>query len=237
MEGAAPPSRIRIEAGDQVADSVEILHIRPEVTVRFHPSAFVQREAEFGCRGVAEERLATHGHEHLVRLEHHFAALAARVRLEFSLFDGSRFHARLHVEGDTLLLERLLESVGHGAVESGGDPRQKLHHIHLRAEPRPDTAELEPDGNAYAPVGGGALCPSCRHAAHGSRPVSADALKVLRHLQRSPLVGVLRLRLAPPLRREVERLLHATVSAVLERELRSRDFLEEVAAREVAAAP
>jgi hypothetical protein len=32
----------------------------------------------------------------------------------------------------------------------------------------------------------------------------------------------------------VERLLHATVSAVLERELRSRDFLEEVAAREVA---
>jgi hypothetical protein len=33
----------------------------------------------------------------------------------------------------------------------------------------------------------------------------------------------------------VERLLHATVTAVLERELRSRDFLEEVAAREAAA--
>ena len=31
---------------------------------------------------------------------------------------------------------------------------------------------------------------------HGARPISADALKVLRHLQRSPLVGVLRLRLA-----------------------------------------
>jgi hypothetical protein len=58
----------------------------------------------------------------------------------------------------------------------------------------------------------------------------------MRHLQRSPLVGVLRLRLAPPLHREVERLLHATVSAVLERELRSRDFLDEVAAREAAAA-
>jgi hypothetical protein len=34
----------------------------------------------------------------------------------------------------------------------------------------------------------------------------------------------------------VERLLHATVSAVLERELRSRDFLEEVAARQAAMA-
>jgi hypothetical protein len=58
----------------------------------------------------------------------------------------------------------------------------------------------------------------------------------MRHLQRSPLVGVLRLQLAAPLHREVERNLHATVSAVLERELRSRDFLEEVAAREAAVA-
>ena len=97
-------------------------------------------------------------------------------------------------------------------------------------------ATIEPEGNAYSPAGGGVLCPQCTHAAHTARPVSADALKVLRHLQRSSLVGVLRLRLTPPVHREVERLLHATVSAVLERELRSRDFLEEVAARDAAAA-
>jgi DNA repair protein RecO (recombination protein O) len=94
-------------------------------------------------------------------------------------------------------------------------------------------ADLEPEGNAYAPVGGGALCPQCR-SVQGARPVSADALKVMRHLQRSPLVGILGLRLASPLHREVERLLHATVLSVLERELRSRDFLEEVAARTAA---
>jgi DNA repair protein RecO (recombination protein O) len=93
-------------------------------------------------------------------------------------------------------------------------------------------SEIEPEGNAYSPTGGGALCAQCAHAANGARPVSTDALKVMRHLQRSPLVGVLRLRLASGLQREVERLLHATVSAVLERELRTRDFLEEVAARE-----
>ena len=97
-------------------------------------------------------------------------------------------------------------------------------------------SEIEPEGNAYSPVGGGALCSQCAHAANGARPVSTDALKVMRHLQRSPLVGVLRLRLAIGLQREVERLLHATVSAVLERELRTRDFLEEVAAREHVAA-
>ncbi len=96
-------------------------------------------------------------------------------------------------------------------------------------------ARIEPDGNAYSPVGGGVLCPACAHASHGARSISSDALKVLRHLGRSPLVGVLRLRLSRPLHREVERLLSATVSAVLERELRSRDFLEEVAARELSA--
>ena len=36
------------------------------------------------------------------------------------------------------------------------------------------------------------------------------------------------------MQREVERLLRATVSAVLERELRTRSFLDEVALREVA---
>ena len=97
-------------------------------------------------------------------------------------------------------------------------------------------ARIEPDGNVFSAAGGGVVCPSCDHAALGGRKVSPDALKVMRHLQRSPLVAVLRLQLASPLHREVERLLHASVSVVLERELRSREFLEEVAAREAAAA-
>ncbi len=92
-------------------------------------------------------------------------------------------------------------------------------------------AEITPDGNFYSAAAGGVLCPSCGGGgAVVARTISPDALKVMRHLQRSELVGVLRLALAPALHREVERLLHATVSAVLERELRSRDFLEEVRA-------
>jgi DNA repair protein RecO len=97
-------------------------------------------------------------------------------------------------------------------------------------------AEIEPAGNSYSPAAGGALCPACASGTLGARSISADALKVLRHLQRAPLTDVLRLSLAVGLQREVERLLHATVSAVLERELRSRDFFEEVAAREAAVA-
>ena len=97
-------------------------------------------------------------------------------------------------------------------------------------------AEIAPEGNGFSPVAGGVLGPECLHAALAVRPIGAEGLKVMRHLQRSTLPDVLRLRLPAATGREVERLLHATVSAVLERELRSRDFLEEVAAREAVVA-
>jgi DNA repair protein RecO (recombination protein O) len=92
-------------------------------------------------------------------------------------------------------------------------------------------AEIGPEGNAYSAVAGGLVGPECIHAAHAASRISADALKVMRHLQRSALVDVLRLRLSRGVHREVERLQHASITTVLERELRTRDFLDEVAAR------
>jgi DNA repair protein RecO (recombination protein O) len=98
-------------------------------------------------------------------------------------------------------------------------------------------AEIGPEGNGYSPVAGGVLGPECSHAALGARPISPAALKVLRHLQRSGLADVLRLRMPGAVQREVERALQASVVTVLERELRSREFLEEVASREGASRP
>ncbi len=95
-------------------------------------------------------------------------------------------------------------------------------------------AAIEPNGNRFSAVAGGILGPECATAATDARPISPDALKILRHLQRSELTEVLRLVLRPPLQREVERLLHATVSTILERELRTREFLQEVSARRAA---
>jgi DNA repair protein RecO (recombination protein O) len=96
-------------------------------------------------------------------------------------------------------------------------------------------AEIGPDGNGFSSVAGGVIGPECLRAALGAAGVSPDALKVLRHLQRSELTTVLRLAVPISILREVERLLHSTVSAVLERELRTRDFLDEVATRRAAA--
>ena len=92
-------------------------------------------------------------------------------------------------------------------------------------------AAIGSDGNLYAAVAGGVVGPECAHAALTATACSADALKAMRHLQRVTLAEAMRLRLAPAVAREVERHLHATVSAVLERELKSRDFLEEVSQR------
>jgi DNA repair protein RecO (recombination protein O) len=92
-------------------------------------------------------------------------------------------------------------------------------------------AEIEPMGNAFSPVAGGVLGPECAHAALGAVRISPAALKVLRHLQRSELTEMLRLSIPRATHREVERLLHETVSAILERELRTRDFLDEVNTR------
>ena len=94
-------------------------------------------------------------------------------------------------------------------------------------------AGIEPAGNTFSPVAGGLIGPECAHEALGARPISPEALRVLRHLQRSQLSAVLRLSLPAAVQREAERILHAAVSAVLERELRSRDFLDQVAEREM----
>ncbi len=89
-------------------------------------------------------------------------------------------------------------------------------------------AEIGPGRNLYASVAGGVVGPECGHGALSAVAISPAALKAMRHFQRVPLEEAARLSMSRPVGREVERHLHATVSAVLERELRSRDFLDEV---------
>jgi DNA repair protein RecO (recombination protein O) len=146
--------------------------------------------------------------------------------------------------GAFILLAQGLSALDAGPVDVSREVVARWFELHLLDAMgfRPELttclecgAAIEPEGNAFSPVAGGVVGPECAHASLGARPISAEVLKVLRHLQRSSLTAILRLQLPSPLQREVERLLHATVSAVLERELRTRDFLAEVVAREAAA--
>lgn len=72
---------------------------------------------------------------------------------------------------------------------------------------------------------GGLLCPNCVQADPRATAVSAVTVKVMRYLQTRPWEAVRQLRLRPAVLHEVERVLHDYLIHILERELKSVDFL------------
>jgi DNA repair protein RecO (recombination protein O) len=72
---------------------------------------------------------------------------------------------------------------------------------------------------------GGILCPDCRQEDARAMPVSAAAVKVLRHLQSHPWESVRRLQLRRDLHTELEGVMHHYLRYVLERDLKSVSFL------------
>lgn len=86
--------------------------------------------------------------------------------------------------------------------------------------------ELGPSGNAYDPAAGGVLC--AEHAAGASGAVTLDpaAFRVLRFLQTRDLETSMNVEITPATRGALERVLHGALRAVLERDLKSVEFLE-----------
>jgi DNA repair protein RecO (recombination protein O) len=84
--------------------------------------------------------------------------------------------------------------------------------------------ELEPVENGFTPSLGGALCPNCSHL--WAQPISMNALKVLRLLQRTEWAQVPRFRLEARLHSEIEAAMHGLLRFHLERDLKSWSFLE-----------
>ncbi len=85
-------------------------------------------------------------------------------------------------------------------------------------------AELRPEENGFTPALGGALCPNCSHL--WAQPLSMNALKVLRLLQRTEWKRVPQLRLDARLHAEIASAMHGLLRFHLERDLKSWSFLE-----------
>ena len=88
-------------------------------------------------------------------------------------------------------------------------------------------SSLEPGDHAFSSAVGGVLCPECRAgAARSVVPVSKNCIKVLRFLQREDRSErVESLRVSDGMLRELERLLRSYLRYVVERELRSAEFV------------
>ncbi|GAB4168722.1 MAG: DNA repair protein RecO [Roseiflexaceae bacterium] len=87
---------------------------------------------------------------------------------------------------------------------------------------------LDETTDRFSPQAGGAICPRCASSDRSALPMGLAAFKLLRLLQAQPLSGIERLSLSQGLRSEAEQLLRAAIRQLLERDLKSVAFLDEV---------
>ncbi len=85
---------------------------------------------------------------------------------------------------------------------------------------------LKPVINSFCPGAGGVLCPDCCQSEPLSRPLSVNALKVLRLLQNSDYGTVSRLALNRELSHELEAVIRDYLKYHLEREIKSVAWLD-----------
>lgn len=87
---------------------------------------------------------------------------------------------------------------------------------------------IKPLENYFSASGGGILCPDCTHTEPVVQPVSVNALKVLRLIQRGDSGTADRLRMESQLARELRRIMNGHIRYLLEREVKSTGFLDQL---------
>lgn len=86
--------------------------------------------------------------------------------------------------------------------------------------------EIAQEAQFFSAEMGGLLCPQQRNVDKRAKPISAGAVKVLRYLQTRPWETVQSLQLRRDLHQELEHILHFYLTYILERNLKSVDFLQ-----------
>ena len=90
------------------------------------------------------------------------------------------------------------------------------------------TEETRPEAQFFSPALGGVLCPRCGREQATARPLSLEALKLLRHYQRSGFEAAVAPNVRPVVRLDVEGHLEAYLHHLLERKLNSPRFLRQI---------
>lgn len=88
--------------------------------------------------------------------------------------------------------------------------------------------EIQPVDQYFSAEQGGIVCPNCARSLQGARPASMQALKFLRHLQRSAFSEARKANPDLVTRMEMEELLQYYLGYILERGLNAPRFLREI---------
>jgi DNA repair protein RecO (recombination protein O) len=144
-------------------------------------------------------------------------------------------------EGENLSLFTLLVKTFERLITPGLDAQLVLRFYEIRLLDytgfRPELTHciacgttIQPEDQFFLPGSGGVLCPRCGREtdARGAIPITKDALKYLRHLQRSAFTEAMRAHPGPEHAREMERILQGYLTYVLERGLNVPKFIREV---------
>jgi DNA repair protein RecO (recombination protein O) len=85
---------------------------------------------------------------------------------------------------------------------------------------------LQPVENVFCVNEGGILCPECKYTHPVVAPISVDALKVLRLMQKSDISLVNRLKIEADLAEELKGILAAYIRYILERDVKALEWLD-----------
>ncbi len=142
-----------------------------------------------------------------------------------------RFTAE-HIESYPIY--KLLLDTLHRLCKTDGELALRYFELHLldHVGYRPELyhclcckSPLKPEANLFSPSSGGVLCPGCSKSQPLVRPISVNALKVMRLLQRSDYT-IGKVRIGSELSSELEQLMREYISYLLEEEVRSAQFLD-----------
>lgn len=157
-----------------------------------------------------------------------------------------RFTAADDQEDDAALFE-LIEDTFARLCEDA-DPRLALRYFELHLLGltgfKPELQHcvvsreaIQPQDQFFSFAEGGILSPPFAHLGGSLTPISLNALKLLRHMQRSPFSHVKSLNISNALNAEVEKILLGYVTYVLERRLESIEFIRRLRTYSPKAAP
>jgi DNA repair protein RecO (recombination protein O) len=126
-----------------------------------------------------------------------------------------------------------------GRLASGIDPWLAIRYYEMRLLDnlgfRPKLFECAQAGQEilaedqfFSFAAGGVVCPSCGRAVPNLRHISVEALKYLRHFQRSTYREAARAHPTPEVQRETQDLMQGYFTYLLERELKTPGFLRQI---------
>jgi DNA repair protein RecO (recombination protein O) len=172
-------------------------------------------------------------------IEAHLALRDDLTLLGYASYIAELLDKFTYEEGEHIALFNLFRLSLTRLTKTGADPLLALRYYEIRLLDltgfRPDLTQcvlcgeqIKAENQYFSAANGGVVCPSCGRGREGVLPVTQEALRFLRHFQRSAYDDALRASPSQAVHQEMEMLMQYYISYVLERGLNTPKFLRDI---------